>query len=76
MPTYDIENLKTGEIIEVFCSYNEMKNMTASGKFRNVLSAPAIVSGVGTLQGHIDGGFNDVLKSIKKANRGSNIQTK
>ena len=38
-------------------------------------AAPRIVSGVANKRNKPDGGFRDVLKRIKKANRGSHINT-
>lgn len=76
MPTYNLKNNKTGKIENVLCSYNEMRDMVDSGEYEYIPGAPMIVSGTGTLVGKIDSGFNDVLTRIKKANRGSTIQTK
>lgn len=76
MPTYTLENLKTGSVEERFCSWSEVEILLNSKQYKLIPSAPSIVSGVGTTVGKIDRGFNDVLKSIKKANRGSTIQTK
>ena len=45
-------------------------------EYEYIPGAPMIVSGTGTLVGKIDSGFNDVLTRVKKANRGSTIQTK
>jgi hypothetical protein len=76
MPLYTLENTKTGELETMTCSYDEMKSLVSSGKYTYVPGAPRIVSGTGTITGKIDSGFNDVLTRIKKANRGSTIQTK
>ena len=76
MPLYTLENKKTGEIETFTCSYQEMKDLVESGKYDYIPGAPRIVSGVGSLTGHIDSGFNDVLTKIKKNNRGSKIETK
>lgn len=76
MPTYLLENLNSGETEEHFCKWSEVEALVQSGKYKLLPSVANIVSGVGTTVGRIDNGFNDVLKGIKKANRGSNINTK
>lgn len=76
MPTYDLKNNKTGKTENVLCSYDEMRSMVDSGEYTYIPGVLQIVSGTGTLVGKIDSGFNDVLTRIKKANRGSTIQTK
>ena len=59
-----------------FCTWEESQEVIKDGSYRMLVSAPAIVSGTGSTTGKIDNGFNDVLTRVKKANRGSNIQTK
>ena len=79
MPTYTVEYLKgknKGTVSDVLMKYEEVKQLEKKGQLRIIPSAPMIVSGVGSVTGRIDNGFNDVLKGIKKANRGSTIQTK
>lgn len=76
MPTYSFENIETGDTMTTFCTWEEAQEVIKDGRYKMLVSAPAIVSGTGSTTGKIDSGFNDVLTRVKKANRGSNIQTK
>lgn len=79
MPIYTVEYLKgknKGVTEDITCSYDDLQELKKSGKLKLIPTMPKIVSGRGTLTGGIDSGFNDVLKTIKKNNRGSNIETK
>jgi len=76
MPTYSFEHIDTGDTKTTFCTWEESQEVIKDGSYRMLVSAPAIVSGTGSTTGKIDNGFNDVLTRVKKANRGSNIQTK
>jgi hypothetical protein len=76
MPTYSFEHIKTGDTMTTFCTWEESQEVIKDGRYRMLVSAPAIVSGTGSTTGKIDNGFNDVLTRVKKANRGSTIQTK
>ena len=76
MPTYLIRDKKSGEVEEVFMSISEMEKFLAKNpKKERVISAPAIVSGVSAGRNKPDNGFRDILKTIKKNNRGSKINT-
>ena len=69
MPTYEIQNQKTGEVKEVFCSYNDKeKELKKHGKdWIYLIGAPGL-----SYQGAVSNirkagtGWNDVLKQIKK----------
>ena len=78
MPTYDIQNKKTGEVKEIFCSYNDKeKALKKEGKdWEYLICAPCISSdgAINTVRRGGDG-WNDVLKQLKKTNPGSNIET-
>ena len=76
MPTYSFEHIESGDTMTTFCTWEEAQEGIKDGSYRMIISAPAIVSGTGSTTGKIDNGFNDVLTRVKKANRGSNIQTK
>ena len=76
MPTYSFEHIKTGDTMTTFCTWEESQEVIKDGRYRMLVSAPAIVSGTGSTTGKIDNGFNDVLTRVKRANRGSTIQTK
>ena len=70
MPTYTLKNSETGAITEVYCSYDEVKQMEASDpNLSIVIKAPTIISGVGGVKdgaGKLPDGFKDKLKEIKK----------
>ena len=76
MPTYSFEHIESGDTMTTFCTWEEAQEVIKDGSYKMLVSAPAIVSGTGSVAGRIDNGFNDVLTRVKKANRGSNIQTK
>ena len=76
MPTYSFQHIETGDTMTTFCTWEEAQEFIKDGIYKMLVSAPAIVSGTGSTTGKIDSGFNDVLTRVKKANRGSNIQTK
>ena len=69
MPTYDIQNKKTGEVKEIFCSYNDKeKELKKHGKdWEYIVGAPGIsfdtINPIKRAGSH----WNDVLKGIKKA---------
>ena len=74
MPTYTLHNKNTGEISQILCSYNEMKE-----RLNDILELvpvmPNIVSGVGSLHSKVPDGFRDKLKDIKsKSGRGNTIK--
>ena len=71
MPTYDIQNKKTGEVKEIFCSYKDKdKELKKHGKdWEYLIGAPRICYEEGGIAGSMKragSGWNDVLKSIKK----------
>ena len=70
MPTYDIRNKKTGETKEVFCPYaDKEKELKKHGKdWEYVVGLPNYQQGdsVNDIK-KAGSGWNDVLKSIKKA---------
>ena len=78
MPTYDIQNKKTGEVKEIFCSYKDKeKELKKQGKdWEYLVGAPGISyeGSINTIRRGGDG-WNDVLKQLKKTNPGSNIET-
>ena len=70
MPTYDIQNKKTGEVKEIFCSYSDKeKALKEEGPdWEYCMSAPTITTGPGiSARKKAGSGWNDVLKGIKKA---------
>ena len=72
MPTYDIQNIKTGEVKEIFCSYKDKDQaIKDEGKdWEYVLSAPNLntvheVDGMRSKKAGSE--WNSVLKKIDKA---------
>jgi len=76
MPTYIIKNKQTGKSKDIFMTISDMEKMINSNPHLSLgLTAPRIVSGVDGLR-RTDDTFNDMLKEIKKKNRGSTIKTR
>ena len=74
MPTYTLQNKKTGEIWQVLCSYDEMKKRL-NDKIELVPVMPNIVSGVGNLHSKTDDGWKDNLRRIKQnSGKGNTIK--
>lgn len=70
MPTYDIHNKKTGEVKEIFCSYNDReKVLKQEGEdWEYLISAPGLsYEGAVSPIRRAGSGWNDVLKGISKA---------
>lgn len=74
MPLYNFRNKETGEVVELSMRISELDQYKASHPEMEIvhLSAATVVRDVGLKPSD---GFRDVLKSIKKANIGSNIET-
>lgn len=76
MPTYVIKDSKTGKTEEVFMRISELDGYLNTNPAKKLVpSAPSIVSGVSSARNKPDNGFRDILKTIKKHNRGSKINT-
>lgn len=76
MPKYIFENIQTGETYEDFMTISSMETLLAENPhIRQVPGAPQIVSGVSAGNNKPDSGFRDLLKTIKKNNPKSNINT-
>ena len=74
MPTYNIYDTKTKKTTSLFISIAEMETLVRDNPTKRVLPAsPAIHSGRGMKKP--DQGFRDILRTIKKNNRGSTINT-
>ncbi len=70
MPTYDIQNKKTGEVKEIFCSYSDKeKALKQEGKDWEYLIGTPRISHAGYTSAirKAGTGWNDTLKGIKKA---------
>lgn len=76
MPTYTIYNKKTKKTEDIFMSIVDMETKVKPSKNLTLVpTAPRIVSGVDGIR-RTDDSFNDLLKNIKKHNRGSTIKTR
>jgi hypothetical protein len=73
LPTYTFKNKKTGVVSEEFLSLSEREERLKDPDIEQCVSAPSIVSGRG--MGKPDNTFRDILKRIKKHNRGSKVNT-
>ena len=76
MPSYDFRNKETGEIIEVSMSFTKLNKYKEDNPHLEQYhsSFPGLVADAHVRDKRPDG-IKDVLKSIKKANPGSNIDT-
>ena len=77
MPTYKFQNNETGEEFELFMSISErdefVKNNPNLTQLVHGFPGMADPTRIGRVRP--DDGFRDVLKEVKKRNRGSNINT-
>lgn len=75
MPTYSFKNTQTGEVFEEFMSISSLDvYLKDNPHLQQVISkAPALVDSWHFTK--VPSGFNDVLKKVKKQNRGSTITT-
>ena len=76
MPTYQFRDKETGEISEVRMSFTVLDKYKQDNPHLEQYhdSFPGVVGDAG-VRNKVPDGFRDVLKSIKKANYGSNIDT-
>ncbi len=76
MPTYNFEDTNTGVVVTEMMSIAEMEqHLRDNLHLRLVLGFPKIVSGVDSKRNKPPEGFRDLLKNIKKHNRGSTMNT-
>tara|TARA_B100001093_G_scaffold148047_1_gene140752 strand:- start:6952 stop:7257 length:306 start_codon:yes stop_codon:yes gene_type:complete len=75
MPTYEIQNEKTGEVKEVFCSYNDKeKELKKHGKdWVYLIGAPGISHDTINTIKRAGSGWNDHLSRIAEANPASKL---
>ena len=76
MPTYQFMNKDTGETFDIFMSIHDLDKYKEDNP--NLVqyhdSFPGVVGSAG-IKNQVPDGFRDVLKSIKKANIGSDFNT-
>ena len=77
MPTYVFYDTKTKKTEELLMSISEMEAYRKKHKKTKQLvpASPKIVSGVASGRNKPDDNFRDILRTIKKNNRGSKINT-
>ena len=77
MPTYTLKDMKTQDTWDVLCSYEELQQiLNELPDVTQVLSAPKVVTSVGTLHSKVPSGFKDVLSKIKSgSSRNNSIRT-
>jgi hypothetical protein len=69
MPTYDIRDLRDGNVEKKFMSISEMESLDKD-RFEVLVGSPLLVSSVNAKP---DAGFREVLKRIKRGNPGSSV---
>jgi hypothetical protein len=76
MPTYTIENTKTGEVTTEIMSWDALEqHLSENPHLKHIIGAPQIVSGVSSGRNKPDSGFRDILKTIKKRHPRSTVNT-
>lgn len=77
MPTYDMKNIKSGEIKEMFISIAKKEEMIASGEWESVhLGSMSTIGHTGDIGMKTSGDFRDLLKKIKTGSgRGNNMKS-
>ena len=77
MPTYDYKNEETGEVTEKFMSISDMEQFEKDNPhMKKIIGAPVIGDPVRLGVKKTPDSFNDMLKTIKKTNAGSTIETR
>lgn len=76
MPTYTFINTKTDESTTTLMTIAQMEAyLKENSHVRLRVSSPHIVSGVASKKNKPDDSFRDILRNIKRRNRGSTINT-
>ena len=72
MPTYDLRNIETGEVKEMFLSISKKEELVAQGEWVQVqLGTPKIVTQSGGVLSKTSGDWRDLLKGIQKSSGGN-----
>lgn len=66
MPTYDMKNVETGEVKEMFLKISEKEAMVESGKWVQVLAPLNIVRTTTSSLSKTPDSWKDYLKAVKK----------
>lgn len=76
MPIYQFRNKSTGEEWEEFLSFSGRELKLEDPEIEQVITAPAIISGIAGVTHKNDSGFNDMMSRIAKANPTSPLADK
>lgn len=68
MPLYEFRNKETGETWEQFLSFSEREELLEDPNIEQVISAPALISGIAGVTHKNDSGFTDMMSRIANAN--------
>jgi len=76
MPTYTFRDTTTNIDEDVFIKYSEVESYLTNNPTKiKIATSPSIISGVQSGSNKPDEGFRDILRTIKKNNRRSTINT-
>ena len=76
MPIYEFRNKSTGEEWEEFLSFSGREERLMDSNIEQVITAPAIISGIAGVTHKNDSGFNDMMSRIARANPTSPLADK
>lgn len=76
MPIYQFRNKTTGEEWEEFLSFSGREEKLKDPEIEQVVSAPAIISGIAGVTYKNDSGFGDMMSRIAAANPTSPLAEK
>lgn len=76
MPIYQFRNKTTGEEWEEFLSFSGREEKLKDPEIEQVVSAPAIISGIAGVTHKNDSGFGDMMSRIAAANPTSPLAQK
>jgi len=76
MPIYEFRDKTTGEEWEEFLSFSGREEKLKDSNIEQVITAPAIISGIAGVTHKNDSGFNDMMSRIAKANPTSPLADK
>lgn len=76
MPIYQFRNKTTGEEWEEFLSFSGREEKLKDPEIEQVVSAPAIISGIAGVTHKNDSGFGDMMSRIAAANPTSPLAEK
>lgn len=76
MPIYEFRNKVTGEEWEEFLSFSGREEKLLDPDIEQVITAPAIISGIAGVTHKNDSGFTDMMSRIAKANPTSPLADK